>query len=115
MRYLLLFFVLLASSCQHSTVHNTKKKENMNSVVIYTKPICPYCIRAKQLLTEKGVEFTEINLLIDPEKREEMIQRSNRRTTVPQIFIGKNHIGGCDDLFALEEAKKLDVLLFGRQ
>jgi glutaredoxin 3 len=80
-------------------------------VTIYTKPYCPYCIRAVSLLEKKGVEFTEIEAAFDPEKRQEMIQRAKGRATFPQIFIGDQHIGGCDDMMALEYDGKLDALL----
>ena len=83
----------------------------MAHVTIYTKPYCPYCIRAVSLLEKKGVEFNEIEAAFDPEKRQEMIQRSNGRATFPQIFIGERHIGGCDDMMALEYDGKLDALL----
>ena len=83
----------------------------MAEVTIYTKPYCPYCIRAVSLLEKKGVEFTEIEAAFEPEKRQEMIQRSNGRATFPQIFIGERHIGGCDDMMALEYDGKLDALL----
>ena len=83
----------------------------MAQVTIYTKPYCPYCIRAVSLLEKKGVEFTEIEAAFEPEKRQEMIQRSNGRATFPQIFIGDQHIGGCDDMMALERDGKLDPML----
>jgi glutaredoxin 3 len=83
----------------------------MQNVVIYTKDYCPYCKRAKMLLGQKGVEYSEFDLVQQPELKEEMVQRANGRTTVPQIFIGDTHVGGCDDLFALESANKLDALL----
>ena len=83
----------------------------MAQVTIYTKPYCPYCIRAVSLLEKKGVEFTEIEAAFEPEKRQEMIQRSNGRATFPQIFIGDQHVGGCDDMMALESDGKLDALL----
>ena len=82
----------------------------MSHVTIYTKPYCPYCIRAVSLLEKKGVEFTEIEAAFDPEKRAEMMQRSGR-ATFPQIFIGDSHIGGCDDIMALDRDGKLDPLL----
>ena len=82
----------------------------MTHVTIYTKPYCPYCVRALMLLEQKGVAFTEIEAAFDPEKRQEMMQRSGR-ATFPQIFIGDRHIGGCDDMMALEHAGKLDPLL----
>lgn len=83
----------------------------MTEVTIYTKPYCPYCVRAVALLEKKGVAFTEIEAAFDPEKKQEMIQRSGGRMTFPQIFIGETHIGGCDDMMALERAGKLDPLL----
>ena len=82
----------------------------MPQVTIYTKSYCPFCIRAVGLLKEKGAEFTEIEASSDPNKRQEMIQRSGRMT-YPQIFIGEKHIGGCDDIMALERAGGLDPLL----
>ncbi len=80
------------------------------AVVRYTTGWCPYCARARKLLETKGVSFEEFDVESQPEKRAEMQARSGRRT-VPQIFIGEQHIGGCDDLYALEEAGKLDGLL----
>ena len=82
----------------------------MQQVTIYTKPYCPYCVRAVDLLERKGVPFVEIEAAFDPEKRQEMMRRSGR-STFPQIFIGDRHIGGCDDMMALERAGKLDPLL----
>jgi glutaredoxin 3 len=80
-------------------------------VEIYTKMTCPYCWRAKHLLSSKGVQFTEIGVDWGGEVRQVMIQRAHGRTTVPQIFIGKRHIGGCDDLLALERSGDLDQLI----
>ena len=82
----------------------------MKSVEIYTTPYCPYCQWAKELLRKKSVVFTEIDVS-DRELRSTMTARANGRTTVPQIFIGAIHVGGCDDLYALEDAGKLDPLL----
>lgn len=82
------------------------------SVTIYTSETCPYCVRAKELLKRKNVEFTEIRVDLLPEKRDEMIQLTGRRT-VPQIFINNQPIGGCDDLYELDRAGKLDKLLAG--
>ena len=82
----------------------------MAKIEIYTKATCPYCHRAKALLSEKGVAFEELPIYGNAEKREEMIQRSGR-TTVPQIFIDAQHIGGCDDLYALDARGGLDPLL----
>lgn len=83
----------------------------MKPVQIYTTPICPYCVRAKSLLAKKGVELQEIDVLMDPAARDEMLARSGGARTVPQIFIGDTHVGGCDDLYALEKAGELDPLL----
>ena len=82
----------------------------MAKIEIYTKATCPYCHRAKALLSSKGVTFEELPIDGNAEKREEMIQRSGR-TTVPQIFIDAQHIGGCDDLYALDSRGGLDPLL----
>lgn len=83
----------------------------MKPVEIYTTPTCPYCFAAKRLLTKKGVAFTEIDVSRDPSLRMAMTQRANGGRTVPQIFIGNTHVGGCDDLHALDHAGKLDPLL----
>ncbi len=83
----------------------------MKPVVIYTTPTCGFCHAAKRLLSSKGVTFAEINLAQQPDKRAEMTQRSNGGRTVPQIFVGDVHVGGCDDLYALNDAGKLDALL----
>jgi glutaredoxin 3 len=82
------------------------------AVTVYVSDWCPYCQRAKGLLAEKNVEFSEINVEDDAKLREEMITRSNRRT-VPQIFIGDKHVGGCDDLFELDRSGELDRLIQG--
>jgi glutaredoxin 3 len=83
----------------------------MQTIEIYTKPTCGYCHMAKRVLTAKGVSFTEMNITAQPEKRAEMIQRAKGGSTVPQIFIGGKHVGGCDDLMALDRQGKLDALL----
>jgi glutaredoxin 3 len=83
----------------------------VSRVEIYVKTTCPYCIRAKRLLDSKGVRYETYVLDFGGEKRQEMIQRANGRTTVPQIFIDGRHVGGCDDLFALEYDGKLEQLL----
>ena len=83
----------------------------MAKVEIYTSPICGYCHRAKALLAKKGVAFTEIDVSGDPDVRDEMVERAQGRRTVPQIFVGGRHVGGCDDIYALESAGKLDPLL----
>ncbi|MEZ5507489.1 MAG: glutaredoxin 3 [Gammaproteobacteria bacterium] len=84
----------------------------MADVVLYTTPWCPYCLRAKHLLKSKGVTFTDIDVSGNPALRQDMEQRSGRHT-VPQIWIGTTHVGGCDDLYALERQGKLDALLQG--
>lgn len=83
----------------------------MKNVEIYTSPTCGYCHAAKRLLTRKGVSFAETDVIAHPDKRPEMVRRALGRQTVPQIFIGGSHIGGCDDLYALDSAGKLDALL----
>ena len=83
----------------------------MAKVVIYTKPYCPYCVRALALLERKGADFEEIEAAFDPEKKAEMIQRSNGGRTFPQIFIGDTHVGGSDELHALDARGGLDELL----
>ena len=85
----------------------------MQEVIVYTKPLCPYCFRALALLEKKGVKATEISAAYDRGKREEMLAKSNGKTTYPQIFIGDKHVGGYDDLAALDRAGKLDALLNG--
>jgi glutaredoxin 3 len=82
----------------------------MAHVTIYTKPYCPYCVAALNLLEKKGVDFTEIVASQDMDKRREMMERSGR-STFPQIFVGEKHIGGCDDMMALERRGELDPLL----
>ena len=82
----------------------------MPTVTIYTRQACGYCSAAKRLLQQKKIDFVEIDATGAPEKRAEMIQRSGRMT-FPQIFVGDRHVGGCDDLFALDRAGELDTLL----
>jgi glutaredoxin 3 len=83
----------------------------MAEVEIYTIRYCPYCQEAKELLSRKGISFHEIDASGNRELRQKMIERASGRNTFPQIFIGATHVGGCDDLYALEEAGKLDPLL----
>src|SRR5690242_14542578 len=83
----------------------------MPQVEIYTTRYCPYCVSAKALLSRKGIPFTEIDVSGDPERRARMVERSNGGMTVPQIFIGATHVGGSDELHALDRAGKLDPLL----
>ena len=83
----------------------------MSKVLMYSTGVCPYCVRAEQLLTRKGVtDIEKVRVDLQPERRDEMIERTGRRT-VPQIFIGETHVGGCDDLYELERQGKLDPLL----
>jgi glutaredoxin 3 len=83
----------------------------MAPVTIYTRPGCGYCAAAKELLHKKGVVFEEFDIWAEPARRAEMLERSNGGTTVPQIFIGGQHVGGCDELYALERRGALDPLL----
>lgn len=83
----------------------------MNTVEIYTSPLCGFCHAAKRLLSQKGVEFTEVDVWANPDRKPEMIQRANGGRTVPQIFVGDLHVGGCDDLYELERAGNLDKVL----
>ncbi|MEC3860721.1 glutaredoxin 3 [Mesobacterium sp. TK19101] len=83
----------------------------MQDVEIYTTPFCGFCHAAKRLLTQKGVAFSEVDVWSEADRKAEMVQRANGGRTVPQIFIGGTHVGGCDDLYALERAGKLDPLL----
>lgn len=86
----------------------------MPAIEIYTKSFCPYCWRAKMLLESKGVEFMEISVDRGGTERDKMVERARGRTTVPQIFIGGTHVGGCDDLMALDREGKLDPLIAER-
>ena len=83
----------------------------MAKVEVYSSMLCGFCYRAKKLLEQKGVDFTEIDVMLHPSRRAEMVQRAGGRTSVPQIFIDDRHIGGCDELYALEASHKLDPLL----
>jgi glutaredoxin 3 len=83
----------------------------MASVVIYTREFCGYCARAKSLLESKGVDYVEHNATYSPEMRQEMIAEANGASTFPQIFINGKHVGGCDDIHALDRAGKLDAML----
>jgi glutaredoxin 3 len=83
----------------------------MVAVVVYSGPSCPFCERAKALLKKKGAVFVEINVKADNVKLAEMLEKTNGKRTIPQIFINDQHIGGCDDLYALDSAGKLDALL----
>jgi glutaredoxin 3 len=84
----------------------------MTDIIIYTTPVCPYCVRAKQLLSRKGhTNYKEIDVSKSDEVREDMMKKSGGKRSVPQIFINGTHVGGCDDLYALDSAGKLDSLL----
>ena len=83
----------------------------MQPIEIYTSPTCGYCLAAKRLLNAKGVSYTEYDVMREPQKRQEMLGRSNGRRTVPQIFVGATHVGGCDDLYEMERAGTMDPLL----
>lgn len=85
----------------------------MKAVEIYTSPFCGFCHAAKRLLTQKGISFAEVDISLEPKRRQEMLNRANGRHTVPQIFVGKTHVGGCDELYALERSGRLDPLLAG--
>lgn len=86
----------------------------MIDIVIYTKDYCPYCTKAKLLLQRKHAAFREIDITREEKLQQEMLAKSNGQKTVPQIFIGETHVGGCDDLYALDAAGKLDSLLAGK-
>ncbi len=83
----------------------------MAKIEVYTTKVCPYCVRAKNLLKSKGAEFVEHDVTGDDAAREALLKRANGMRTVPQIFIDDRHIGGCDDLYALEQKGELDPLL----
>ena len=85
----------------------------MQPVEIYTTPFCGYCRMAKHLLDQKDIAFTEIDVSRDPALRAAMVERAGGRRTVPQIFVGETHVGGCDDLYALDRAGRLDALVEG--
>ena len=91
--------------------HLTEREEPMPPVTIYSRGWCPYCTAAKRLLAQKGVAFTEIDIEAKAGARQEMIQRAGGRTSVPQIFIGERHVGGRDELYALDDRGQLDPLL----
>jgi glutaredoxin 3 len=83
----------------------------MPQITVYSGPNCPYCVRAKELLKKKGAAFTEVDVKADAQQFEKMLSLSNGKRTIPQIFIGNHHVGGCDDLYALDKEGKLDALL----
>ena len=83
----------------------------MKKIRVYTSQICPYCVRAKSLLKKKGADYEEIDVNMDVAARDQMLKESGGARTVPQIFIGDTHVGGCDELYALEREGRLDPLL----
>ena len=85
----------------------------MPQITVYSGPGCPYCDRAKLLLKKKGADFQEFDVRADATRLAEMMEKSNGKRSIPQIFIGNQHVGGCDDLYALDSAGKLDALLAG--
>ena len=85
------------------------------AIEIYTRPGCGYCTAAKDLLTRKKAAFTELNVATDPDLRQQMYDRAGAGSTFPQIFIGQTHVGGCNELYALDRAGKLDALLVGEE
>jgi glutaredoxin 3 len=93
------------------TQRGNDRQPAMAKIEIYTTMLCPYCFRAKKLLAQHGADFTEIDVMADPARRREMIERAGGRRTVPQIFIDGEHVGGCEELYALDEAGKLTPLL----
>ena len=105
MRFLTLFMLIFLVSC-------SREEKTMQPVTIYTTQTCPYCVKAKKLLERKGVHYTEVDVS-DETERTKMIEKASGSRTVPQIFIGSTHVGGCDDLYALESEGKLDALLSG--
>lgn len=90
---------------------NHYQENSMQKILMYTTAVCPYCARAEQLLRRKGVtEIEKVRIDLDPGRRDEMMQKTGRRT-VPQIYIGETHVGGCDDLHELDRQGRLDALL----
>jgi glutaredoxin 3 len=104
-----------ASAFLQPTLKSVTDLHPMARVEIYTSPFCGYCHRAKQLLRQKGVAYSEIDVMADSAKRQEMVVRAHGGRTVPQIFINEQHIGGCDDLYALDQQGGLDPLLAAPQ
>ncbi len=102
--------ILLPISLDKNNI-NHKSNHMSDKVIIYTKSYCPYCVKAKNLLEQKGVQYKEVDVQSDDNALQEMLAKSNGRKTVPQIFIGDVHVGGCDDLYKLDSENKLDALL----
>jgi glutaredoxin 3 len=113
-RVVCLLLCTAVAGCIYNSQQPINHQESiMAKIEVYSTDVCPYCVRAKKLLTKKGAEFTEINVSNNSELRDSMMKRANGRQTVPQIFINDQHIGGCDDLYALDAEGKLDGLLTG--
>jgi glutaredoxin 3 len=111
-KFLAIFIAILIGIAYLKMPHQIiNESEIMSDIVIYTTNHCPYCVRAKNLLDSKQVKYSEINVQMDPTKRDEMLEKSGGRRTVPQIFIKGEHIGGSDDLYQLERDGKLDEKL----
>ncbi len=93
------------------TYENNLQQSQLNNIVIYTTNYCPYCVKAKKLLEQKGLSYQEINVENDDKLRQELVVKASGKKTVPQIFIGELHVGGCDDLHELESTGELDKLV----
>lgn len=111
----IIIFILIVLTPINLGKVKMSQQASQNSVTIYTTTHCPYCVKAKMLLEQKGVKYNQINIETSPEIRQEMILKAGGKKTVPQIFIGDLHVGGCDDLHNLEATGKLDNILFTLQ
>ncbi len=107
---IIIFVIMLLTANNLGEVKMTQYGE-ASKIVIYTTSYCPYCVKAKRLLDQKDVSYKEINVEDNLELRQELVKKSGGRKTVPQIFINDQHIGGCDDLYALEEKNELDKII----
>lgn len=116
---LFIIMILRATNLEQNSMEsqNTLKqsKQNTPQIVIYTKSYCPYCVKAKRLFQGKGLDYTEIDVENNATLLQEMLSKSLGSKTVPQIFFGDKHIGGCDDLYALEESGELDKIISLKQ
>ncbi len=116
---LFIIMILRATNLEQNSMEsqNTLKqnKQNAPQIVIYIKSYCPYCVKAKRLLEGKALDYTEIDVENNATLLQEMLSKSLGRKTVPQIFLGDKHIGGCDDLYALEESGELDKIISLKQ
>ncbi len=101
----------MIETSQEQTRRDDEENQVMPTVEIYTTPICPYCHRAKRLLDQKGIDFIEIDIMMNPDRRSEMTRRADGRRTVPQIFINDQPIGGSDELYVLDRSGQLDRML----